>query len=558
MRVQRIRSRQRLAAQRGQVLIILAFLMSFLILLLGLVIDTVRLYILVAQAERTAEASVLAGALYMPDYYDTLAPDGNDAVNRVCAVAQQNGITACPVAAGVVGAMPSVVSGNQYELEVTVTLTANVFFLNLLSPDFSTATISRSAKAQYLPPIVLGSRSAAFGDEADGVQSFWARVNGPYALKENGDAFNPIWEEGPTDPIKYPDGGSYCYSRWPSVCGTNHQQWPSPIANPDQHQPGFTGPKGVRGYSYEIVVPPGAGDIQVQIYNPPFDPTALSNTGIDDLGSACDDPAFKGPPCKTDEKSEYIQMTYSLYSAPLEFERAADTLLTTPAGFSPPSLDLIPGDNTKHGCTGATPYWNPEQKLCVADPGYIEKWYTLSTITNPGTYRLTVETTGYYGEHEYGVKLTDLSGNPPPGGVRLWAWNEMCVYFTITGTDTKFDLGEIPAAYAGKILNFSLFDPGDGGGTIGLRILDPSGNPVTFPSWVRTVSGSGGTEIDATGQYYNGLWLHLPITIPASYNPTPPNDWWQIEYLTSGTPNDTISISISLSGNPIHLVSEVV
>jgi hypothetical protein len=134
----------------------------------------------------------------------------------------------------------------------------------------------------------------------------------------------------------------------------------------------------------------------------------------------------------------------------------------------------------------------------------------------------------------------------------------MCVYFTITGTDSKFDLGEIPAAYAGKTLNFSLFDPGDGGGNIFLRILDPSGNAVPFPSWVRTVTGSGGTEIDATNQFYNGLWLHLPIAIPTTYNPSPPNDWWQIEYLTNGTPNDTISISISLSGNPIHLVSEVV
>src|SRR5690242_7230334 len=43
--------------QRGQTLIIIAFLSVFLIVLLGLVVDTVRLYILTAQAERIAEAA---------------------------------------------------------------------------------------------------------------------------------------------------------------------------------------------------------------------------------------------------------------------------------------------------------------------------------------------------------------------------------------------------------------------------------------------------------------------------------------------------------------------
>ncbi len=550
--------------QRGQTIIIMGFLILFVILLLGLVIDSVRLYILTAQAERTAEASALAGALYMPNYYNTLSPDGTDAVNRICAVAKQNGLTNCPATSGQVGVDPSVVMGNQYEVQVTVTLTADVFFLDYIAPNLSNATISRSALAQYLPPIQLGSRTSYFGDQADiggngkPLQSFWGRVNGPGSLKENGDAYTPTLEEGPTDPVKYPDGGSYSYNRWtPKPCCTNHQQWPTPIANPDQHQPGFTGAHGVSGYNYEIDVPVGTTPVQVQIYNPVFDPQqATGAVGYDDMGSAaCYDPTFGTGGCKTDQKNEYLQMSYSLYSAPLPFERSADTLLTS---FSPASIDNIAADNIKHVCVVLKPYWDPQAQQCVADPGYVEKWYTLYTITTPGTYRLAVETMGYYGEHEYAVKLTDSQNDAPPSGVHLWAWNEMCVYFTITGTDSIFDLGEIPAAYAGKTLDFSLFDPGDGGGNIYLRILDPSGAAVKLPSWVRTVGGSGGTEINATGAYYNALWLHLPISIPSTYNPAPGSDWWQIEYLTNGTPNDTITISISLNGSPIHLVAEVI
>ncbi|HEU5367703.1 MAG TPA: hypothetical protein VFU69_04545, partial [Ktedonobacterales bacterium] len=87
-----------------------------------------------------------------------------------------------------------------------------------------------------------------------------------------------------------------------------------------------------------------------------------------------------------------------------------------------------------------------------------------------------------------------------------------------------------------------------------------SGNAAPLPSWVRTVGPSSNGVINASqsgDNFYNGLWLHLPITIPAGYNPTPGNDWWQVKY-TGSAVNDTISISISLSGSPIHLVSEVV
>ncbi len=579
--------------QRGQTLIIMAFLSVFMIVLLGLVVDSVRLYILTAQAERVAEAAALAGALYMPTYYSTPAPapDGQSAISRVCDVAKQNGITNCPAAAGTVGAMPSTVATNQYELQVTVTFQADVFFLSFVSPNLSTATVSRTATAQFLPPIALGSRAAAFGDQVDidpntgqPIQNFLARLNGPSALQENGDAFTPSLQEGPTDPVTYPDGGSRNFSRWGgTVCCTNHQQYgqcsgcPSgPITNPDVHQPGFKGANGVLGYNYEIVVPPGVGNVQVQIFNPAFapdNPLGNNSNGHDDMGSACLDPAFNTGGCKSDQKDEYLQLSYSLYKAPVQFERDTDTLLTTKS-FS--SLDNIGTDNSAHGCSGGTPYWDPQAQNCVADPGYVEKWYPFYTITQAGTYRLAVETTGAYGEHEYGLKLTDAASRttctegapsasagttalcPAQDGPRIWAWNDMCVYFISSGT-AVFDLGEIPAAYAGKTLNFSLFDPGDGS-NVQMSILDPSGNPAPLPSWVRTVGPSSNGIINASqssDHYYNGLWLHLPITIPAGYNPTAGNDWWQVKY-TGSAINDTISISISLSGSPIHLVSEVV
>jgi Flp pilus assembly protein TadG len=601
--------------QRGQTLVIFAFLAIFMILLLGLVLDSARLFILAAQAERVAEAASLAGALYMPDYFSLAAvtaagnspsPDGQYAEDRACAIARENGVSACPVGAGQIGADVETVPSNKYEIQVTVTLQADVFFLSYVAPGLSSATVSRTAVAQYLPPIQLGSRNYYFGDEIDTtnglptgtpLQNFWARLNGPLEIKDHGDAYTPMYQEGPDDARTTTDAASNVYNidRFPTQFNvkTNHPQYGSPIiksTNLDQQPTGFTGHNGVAGYNYEIVVPPGnTTNLEIQIYNPAFvnginlDPAG--NT-TDQPGDACNDITYHpiGGSCKTDQPGEYLQMSYTVYYVPLPFERAQDQ---EKAVWPAPSLDMNSGK-----CTGGTPAYDPDGKTaslngtpgCVALPsyikpntgsagGYIAGWYpmqvlsggayTTYTFSAPGTYRLALEVTGGYGYHQYAVKVTDTSGNAPPTvngqSTRLWAWNDMCVYYNQSGQNAIFDLGEIPAAYAGKTLTFSLFDPGDAGGDVRLEILDPNNNPVTFSStqlpWLN-LSG-GGTQINASNGVYNALWLHLPIPIPATYNPTAGSDWWKIEYFAIN-PSDTVTASITLSGSPIHLVTEVV
>jgi Flp pilus assembly protein TadG len=539
--------------QRGQTLIIMAFLMVFLISLLGLVVDTVRLYILSIQAERAAEAGALAGALYMPNFYDASnpAPDGEYATRRICEAVKQNGITSCPVAAGQIGVTPSLVAGNQYRLQVTVTLQANVFFLAFVSPGFSTATVSRSAVAEYLPAIQLGSRTSYFGDAQDGLQAFVAHINGPWEQKEHGDAYTPKFEDGWTDPVTHPDTCCSPVPRFlPNMVSTNLQKYPSAIANPDSQPTGFTGASGTLGYNYQIVVPAtAASGVEVQIATPAFNPYG---GGADNEDNLCDDPSLTPSPCASDQGINYMQLTYSLYSTPLLFERSQDVLV---ASFSPPSLDLLAADLTKHGCGGAQAF-DPAAQTCVAQPAYLNGWYTLATLNSLGTYRLVVEATGGYGQHNYGVKLTDTSNNvfANGSGVSIKAWNDMCVAFNLSaGVTSTFDLAEIPAAYAGKTLNFSLFDPGDGGGNIFMRILDPSGNPATWPNWALTVPASNGTQLNASGGRYNGQWLHVPIQIPTSYNPAAGADWWQVEYFASQAGGDVLSINVSLAGSPIHL-----
>jgi hypothetical protein len=343
---------------------------------------------------------------------------------------------------------------------------------------------------------------------------------------------------------------------------TNNPQHLLAISNPDQQPPGFTGSGGRLGYNYEIIVPQGSPPVTVWIYNAAFGPgccgTALGKTD-DRLLIAQADPLYAA---SKHLAGEYMQVTYSLYSAPLEFERSADGFI---ASYSPHSLDYNSGNTCPNNpSTPGIPYpFDVVSAQCLNPiPDSSNQWHPFITINTAGTYRLVVETgTTGYGSHNYGLKLGDASGVPfsAASNVRIWGWNNMCVYFGAPSTTNIFDLGEIPAAYAGKTLHFSLFDPGDSSGAganVYMEILDQTGTPVQLPAWLRT--DQGGTRLQATlngDKHYNGDWIDIPVAIPTSYNPVAGMDWWTVRYtLQGGTPTDIITISIALSGSPIHLV----
>lgn len=549
---------RRSRGQRGQAVVLIAFSITFVISLLGLSVDSVRLYILYNQAQRAAEAGALAGVLYMPDFFSPLAPaiDGNSAVSRACAETAKNGVP-CATGPGLVGAWPSQVPGKPNDLLVTVTLAADNFLLALLNPSLASSTVVATSTAEYLPPVQLGSRLTYFGDQTRGDQ-FYAAVDGPQDLKEYGDALTPIMEEGDSDPIANPDASSFIYTTSYGK-STNHQQtagWPQP--NPNQQPPGFNGTDGAPGYSYEIDVPAASLNVAVQVYNPRYDPGGGSSLWTDDHFQGWEN-VFPGcsdstkwlstlGACHFEEANLYMTMGYSLYKVPLPFERSKDVLVASQT-YTP--VDNWGPDLTDKGCSPGSEVFDVTTGACAAISSYpdIGAWTTIGTITQAGMYRLTVDAgTIGYGSKQYSVRLVPTMNDP---GLRLFAWNDMSVIFTVGGTDQVFDLGNIPAPYAGKTLDFSVYDPGDSGGTVCLRILDPSGNTAALPAWVHTTAACGANWIDASRSYYNGLTLNLPIAIPKVYS----GGWWQVEYKTTASDiDDKVTIAISLKGNPLHLV----
>ena len=218
-----------------------------------------------------------------------------------------------------------------------------------------------------------------------------------------------------------------------------------------------------------------------------------------------------------------------------------------------------------------------------------------------------------WGHHSYGLKVCDQpsptitspvgcgngtgaygAGQYNTSDVSVYGWNDMDVVFQaslstrtpnknypstscVTSANNPYacmDLGCIPSQYAGRTLTLGLFDPGDGlgSGNDYIGVSPPAaGGTITYPSNITTTTIDGVTAVVAAqGSYrpFNGLWLKVTLTLPATYNgdctnnPNKTSGWWQLMYATdkdsSGNPTfqptDQLAVSFALTGSPVHLV----
>jgi len=219
-----------------------------------------------------------------------------------------------------------------------------------------------------------------------------------------------------------------------------------------------------------------------------------------------------------------------------------------------------------------------------------------AAVLGPGTYRLRIDTLEFDGSNPPGnsqahkglaVRVADSGGYSKCGACSLSAMSDMAIYTPVNLPSTgsfNVPLFQLPPDYAGKTISVDIYDPGDTNGattsgTMTLGIADPSGaianvSPgvakmynlgtqrsnypasatlvASGPNPIVTVRTSGGSVP------FDNYWLHFDIPIPVSYNPgaSPSNWWWSLQYGISGsvTGTDTVTVAVSLKGNPAHLV----
>lgn len=487
----------------------LALIAGSMILILGMAAfgtDLAWFYLNASRVQRAADAAALGGVVWMP------ANPGN-ANSTALDIALRNGYDDTEASVTVT---PAPIPGAPNELEVTVLDVVPTFFARVLG--FDTMTISRTATAEYIPPLRLGSPSNKFGNDpscygsnSDCAGNFWANIHGRNTDTIMGDAYSSLCADG---------GGSN------NGCGTN---------------PGYRD----TGYLYGVV-PNGSS----------FSLETLDIAFHNESGTIAND-----DPWRTGDHNNFCGSFVPGCVGPTVIVNI----------FAPDPTPLLISDNGAPVCSktyGPQPQVNPDSNPPFAGPPP-PNWNwdsvcSVNTSSSPnGIWVVQVVNTSSNvntsGLNRYSIRTS--------GGSNLFGLGDFSLFNNSSTTVTNFYLADVPDYYAGKTFVVELYDPGDvAGGTNGtIQLRDPSGSIYSScamavrdevnQSWTSrgtlspcsfTVQNNGGVND------YNGDWVKLESLLPQPGSYT--GGWWRIAYNFSGGVSDTTTWRAYMVGNPIHLI----
>ena len=390
----------------------------------------------------------------------------------------------------------------------------------------------------------------AGGGQTLNPRGFWATQNTQGAANVNGDAYQPFYDTPTSTAAKTcPSSGNACYDP-------------------------------VNYYNYGISMPAGTTDGKVYIFDPVFCATSPGNgTG---------DRWFSG--------TSSVSSWYELYSDPQNtpWDLTDDTQIATSGatfqGFS--ASDTTMGGSGGSQCKQVDPV-NGTDTVYGDARDFHDSWYLLASGLTGGsngtTYRLHTTQSGPVnqkntnGEQSFAIFADNAEGRSGATSrlPQVYGLGAMQMFTPLSSnggtTNSEFYLAQVPAFYAGKTLEISLWDPGDTNplaATLYIERPTSSGwttTPFTYSAQVGTTGGANSacnsnsnsspsndhvqTNVGATTGNFNGCWLTLEIPIPTSYGGDQ-DGWWKILYSMTGngTSNDVTTWTAAIKGNPVHLV----
>jgi Putative Flp pilus-assembly TadE/G-like len=565
------RNRIPAAKETGFVTVSTAIILTVLLMCAALALDVSIWFARANELQRTADAAALAGVVKMPDEVA--------ASNAAIEIAGKNRVSAANVE---VNALPD----SPRELRVSVTdPKVRSFFGRFVNDGI---VLTRSATAEYVPKIELGSRLNAIGTgnltgwgPGGTEQNFWLAINGKCSPREDGDLYASAF-----DGNRQRLGSIRC----DSVGALKNLEYRTESTTEPAalNQPSYT-------YIVEIPCPtapvggvcPTAVDGRIDVYHPYFD---NSGTGIDQN----------------------------------MVNRTVNPLLAANAGFDTVFRIRDAYGNPLPGNIALQSVAFPK---CTNCSGTNDQWTQMFQVTQAGKYRIDVSTVGAvgeaYGSNAFALRVwTDDPDGPGPvvgTGPALCAiepcptiagQSSMSVYAKGSGATADLYLARLAPAryYRGKKVQVLLFDPGEG--ALSIQILRPSASgyqPIPFryrtitpglalgsdpsnaPLGDSGISGSTpvtellvnevGTTLPfaqqapwwggnppANDSKYNGRMVSVEIQIPAGYGcvagnipcveaSLPEDGWWKIRYNTAAGVSDRTTWSVRMFGDPVHLTS---
>ena len=470
-----------------------------LVTLLGLAafgVDLGWFYLNASRIQRAADAGALAGVIHMPNDL----PQAVTVANEITRTNKyEDGVDAAVVVVSPVTNQPT-------QLQVDITDTVPTFFLRVFG--MNDMNISRTARAEYVPPLPMGSPENQFGNSCDPNMStgcggnFWANIHGRYTDSVMGDAFSPA-----------------CRGDNEAPCGAN------PTFRDDAHaRPGYLygiEAKGNATFTVEF------NDIQFRNFSGGQGTSDYIRTGDNGCESWGDSSPACGPTVRV--------RLYAPDPTPLDVNDS--TLLC--------SQDITP-----------QPQISPSAPYSFVSPS------PCFTVVNPssGIYVLQVQMLAS-GPNPDG--LNRYSVRTMPASTKLYALGDMSIYNNSGATTTQFYLAEVLSIYSGKTFVVELYDAGESSDPGTLQVIDPTGGIFsagscriysrTFVSdpWVLQSTPANCQE-GVHPQEYHGRWLKFEMVLPTTYSCT--NCWWKMNYAYTSSVNDTTTWRAYIEGNPIHLV----
>ena len=521
------RTSPRVTGEDGYVAPMAALLLIPLMIFAALAVDVGSWYIRADQAQKAADAAALAGTVWLPDQAK--------ATEVAIDTAARNGFrdpTWTAVHGGTANATVNVPGLTADEsLIVSISVDSPSYFGSVV---LDSITIRREAAAKVINPIRMGNPSNGLGtgnlDPSElGVppDGIWLGLNGWCSDHQNG------------DPISVEHYGAYVAGGSRFYCGSSYVGL-NPTYDPN-------------GYDFVVDVPPGAGPVALEI----FEPGLCTDADATDLLYSASEGSNGGPPIRArvyanDDTARYHE----------------DNLTGTPVA------DIT---YTTSDCTGGS--------------GAGGRWYTIHTVPSGSAAegRWYIRINAIPGTSYTNMNMFSLRARPTADTLlcssmtdatcpELYAKDWLPLWRpnfggAAAGQVAEFFLASVSDEYAGKTIEISLFDAGEGMDNI--QFLSPDGVEQPFEqrlancsvglicgdtvNWPETSATgndtcSGVPCLDVTGSVFQDMWTVLTVDLPADYTCSP-NCWWKVRYtpVSGGIVSDRTTWAVRVIGDPVRL-----
>ena len=562
----------------------MAIMMFVLIGVVAMAVDLGWLFWQSIEIQHGADASALSGVVYEPDFR-------TDAHTEATAAALENGYDDSDADTTVTVldfVDDNTAVDNENQLRVTITHQVDTFFLKIFG--LNDVDIARTAVAQYMPPLLMGSPDSTFGrDYANGWDpGFWASISTTYGPSSWGDLHTSACKDK-----TYVDLTYYGYGY-----GLTDVDGNDCVITDEFRQsvsPGTVNATG--GYLYGVDVPSGMTGLTVEIFDGPlFAQRKYGNEPDDWTGDYWPDPSSWsrynsfGPPDLdiTDDFITYY-MLYGPDTTPLDTTDGNELLCVgsfnayNDAGSGQPADD--DGGREQYYAFWNAVGWSEFSDIPAAD--LENMWDDLATLggcgsldRGAGLYPLRVmmahnEPAGCpglyatggcpYALNKYSMRVSGSGGTPT-----VSAMQDMSIFANdVAWGSTEFYIAEVEQKYAGKDLILEFWDSGDFGGNPNtgdnINVIAGNGDSLTCTWEVLDLDGG----IDETGSScsfemktsggsskYDNRLVQMTIPLPTSYTCTGDACWFRVEYNYTGAASirDVTTWTAYITGNPIRIV----